>query len=79
MQADRYKREVSVHIPASAVCNTGGVGLKEYLSDFNPFNAKASFVQSTRAERFFIKPGKPCHVGIHLRALAEYSQADRYK
>ena len=70
MQADRYKREVS----ASVMANTGFIPYFLVI-----FSTKASFVQSTRAERFFIKPGKPCHVGIHWSALAEYSQADRYK
>ena len=36
---------------------------------FNSSNAEATFVQSTRMQRF-----KPCHVGIHWIALTEYSQ-----
>ena len=38
----------------------------------NPSNAEVTFVQSTRAQRF-LKPSKPCHVGIHWKALIEYS------
>ena len=39
----------------------------------NPSNAEATFVQGTRMQRFW-KPSKHCHVGIHLKALAESSQ-----
>ena len=38
------------------------------------FNAEATFVQRTRAQRFFRKPSKPCHVGIHWIAFDECSQ-----
>ena len=38
-----------------------------YLKSLNPFNAVATFVQSTR------KQSKPCHVGTHWIALTEYS------
>ena len=38
----------------------------------NPFNAEATFVQSTSMHIFW-KPSKPCHVGIHGIALVEYS------
>ena len=41
------------------------------VATFNPFNAEAAFVQSTRT---FLKPFKLWHVGIHWIALAEYSQ-----
>ena len=37
----------------------------------NPSNAKATFVQNTWMQRFW-KPSKPCHVGTHWIALAEY-------
>ena len=40
---------------------------------FNPSNAKATFVESTRMQRF-LKPSKPCHDGIHWTALIEYSE-----
>ena len=39
----------------------------------NPSNAEATFVQSSRMQ-IFLKPSKPCHVGIHLIALTEDSQ-----
>ena len=39
----------------------------------NPSNASNTFVQSTRMQTFFWT-SKPCHVGIHWIALAEYSQ-----
>ena len=38
----------------------------------NPSNAEATFSQSTRMQRFFLNDPKPCHVGIHMKALAEY-------
>ena len=34
-------------------------------------DAEAIFVQSTRVQSF-LKPSKPCHVGFHWIALAEY-------
>ena len=44
----------------------------QHLSHFfNPSNAEATFVLSTK---IFDKPSKPCHVGIHWIALTEYSQ-----
>ena len=39
-----------------------------------PCNAVATFIQSTRTQFLFKKSSKPCHVGIHWIALAEYSQ-----
>ena len=42
--------------------------------NISPTNAEATFVQSTRMQRFFLKPSKPCHVGIHWIGLTEYSQ-----
>ena len=42
-------------------------------SYLNPYNAEATFVQNTSRQRF-LKPSKPCHVGIHWIALAKYSQ-----
>ena len=39
------------------------------LSAVNPSYAEATFVQS----KDFWRPSKPCHVGIHWLALAEYS------
>ena len=39
----------------------------------NPSNAEATFVQSTRLQRF-LTPSKPRHVGIHKKALTDYSQ-----
>ena len=41
------------------------------LSQVNPSNAEATFIQSTRMQRFW-------HVGIHWKALAEYSQMSTY-
>ena len=41
--------------------------------NMNPSNAAATFIQNTRVQKFW-KPSKPCHVGIHWIALAEYSQ-----
>ena len=40
----------------------------------NPSNAEATFVHSSRTQRFLRKPSNPCHVGIHWIALAECSQ-----
>ena len=40
----------------------------------NPSNAEVTFVQRTRMQQSFRKPSEPCHVGIHWKALAEYSQ-----
>ena len=37
----------------------------------NPSNVEATFVLSTRTQRFW-KTSKPCHVGIHWIALLEY-------
>ena len=39
---------------------------------FKPSNAEATFVQSTRIQRFL--KTKPCHVSIYRKALAKYSQ-----
>ena len=39
----------------------------------NPSNAKATFAQSTRTQRF-LKTSEPCHVGIYWIALAEHPQ-----
>ena len=39
----------------------------------NPYNAKAIIPQS-QGRKDFWKPSKPCHVGIYLIALAEYTQ-----
>ena len=38
----------------------------------NPSNAEATFVQSTRTH-IFLKPSKPCRVGIYWIALAKNS------
>ena len=46
-------------------------------SRINPSNAEATFVQSTRKQDYS-KTSKPCCVGIHWRALAEYSQMITY-
>ena len=40
--------------------------------DINLSNAIAKFVQGTRMQRFFRKSSKPCQVGIHWVALAEF-------
>ena len=39
----------------------------------NPSNAETTFVQSTRMQRS-LNSSNPCHVGIHWKALTEYSQ-----
>ena len=36
-------------------------------------NAEVTSIQSTRTQRF-LKPSKPCHVGIHWIALTAYSR-----
>ena len=41
-------------------------------SHLNPSNAEATFIQSTRTQKFR-KPPKPCCVGTHGKALAEHS------
>ena len=41
--------------------------------NLNPSNAEATFVRSTLTQNSW-KPSKPCHVGIHWKALAEQSQ-----
>ena len=43
-----------------------------------PSNAKASFIQAQGSCKLFWKPSKPCHVCIHWKALAEYSQMITY-
>ena len=40
---------------------------------FNPFNAEAIFSKA-QVRKDFWKPSKPCHVGIHWKALAGHSQ-----
>ena len=44
----------------------------------NPFNAEATFVQSTRTQSFLKTLFKPCHIGIQWISLAEYSQMRTY-
>ena len=46
-----------------------------HLSGFplNLANAEATFVQ-TQGCKIFLKPSKPCHVGIHWKALIECYQ-----
>ena len=39
----------------------------------NPYNVKATFIQSTMTQVFW-KPSEPCRSGIHWIAFAEYSQ-----
>ena len=36
--------------------------------EVNPSNAKATFVQNTRTQRFLKIPLKPCLAGIHWKA-----------
>ena len=43
-------------------------------SSINPCIAWATFVQSTRTLEYSWKPSTPYSIGIHLIALAEYSQ-----
>ena len=40
----------------------------------NPSNAEAILSSKAQGNRNLCKPSKPCHVGIHWIALAEYSQ-----
>ena len=42
------------------------------LMQFNPSNAE-QLLSKARGCKDFRKPSKPCHVGIHWKALAEYS------
>ena len=51
-----------------------GLILPACVYNVNPSNAKATFIQTTRMERWFEKTSKPCHVGIHLSAFAECFQ-----
>ena len=44
----------------------------------NPSDAEVTFIQGTRMQSFFWKPFKPCHVGIHLKALTEFSHMSTY-
>ena len=45
------------------------------LSDcVNPSNVEAILSSKVQGDKDFGKPSKPCHVGIHLKALAEHSQ-----
>ena len=48
--------------------------VRRVSATLNPSNAKATFVKSTRMQRFVEKTPKPCHVGIHWIALTEHSQ-----
>ena len=38
----------------------------------NPFDAEATFVKRYKNAENFEKPFKPCHVGIHWKALDEF-------
>ena len=40
----------------------------------NTFNAEAIHSSKEKGRKYFLNPSKPCHVGIHWIALAEYSQ-----
>ena len=40
---------------------------------FNPSNAETTFVPKHKNANLFSRPSKPCHVGTHWKALAEYS------
>ena len=48
------------------------------FEQFNPSNAEATFIQSTRTQTFKKKTSKPCLVGIHWIALAEDSQVSTH-
>ena len=37
----------------------------------NPSDAGATFAQCTKSQNLYEKSSKPCHVGIHWKALAE--------
>ena len=38
----------------------------------DPSNAETTFVHQAQGSKHFSKSSKPCHVGIHWIALAEY-------
>ena len=56
--------------PLQVLVHKGKSQLGTSSITFNPSNATATLVKA----QDFWKPSKPCHVGIHLIALAEYSQ-----
>ena len=41
---------------------------------FSPSNAEATLVLKAQGRKDLWKPSTPCHVGIHWKALVEYSQ-----
>ena len=43
------------------------------IGKVNPSDDKATLTQCTRMHRFFEKPSKPCHIGIHYMVLASRS------
>ena len=60
-------------------CITTAVGLKIIWLSSLPLNSQlfqcwGHFLSKHKNEKIFEKPSKPCHVGIHLIAFAEYSQ-----
>ena len=59
----------SVHFRVNGL-KWGNMQYRKYRGSFAKFNPSNAEVQG----QVFWKPFKPCHVGIHWRALAEYSQ-----
>ena len=47
------------------------------MDTLNPFAAEVTFVQCTKSKTLR-KSSKSCHLGIHWKALAEYSQTSTY-
>ena len=45
-----------------------------YKYPINPSNAEVPFVKKYKDAKIFGKSAKPCHVGIHWKALAKYSR-----
>ena len=58
----RYHQNSQVFLAATGM--NGLIKASHVTSDLNPSNAEATYVQSTRTQRF-LKPSKPCHIGIY--------------
>ena len=59
----------SLHWECATLCSLETVRKQKV----NPFHAEATFVHGRKCKKFW-KSFKPCHVGIHWKALAEYYQ-----
>ena len=69
--------EISTHEQGSICPNKDVTGISRKLI-LNPSDAKATFVHSTRTQKIFEKPSRPCHVGIHWINPAKHSQMSTY-